>query len=261
MSTSSLSKASINRRAALAVPIAAVVGFSGPAHAVSFSDLYKNSLDAINKRVYRAIGSLRICAANELKPWLINDVVPRFRENEKSVIIPEGNLIFGGSGDIADAWNNGNKDRCDIVVFGSDVAALRGTEFERTKAVSLGYSPTVFIGQKEKFAVARDFLKKGPADPLSCSDLTEVAKKGRMSRLKPGSTGKLTLEMSTSNSGQSGFVSCVYSELNAESAKEVTEALDGSGGRRQARRPARLYEYGRVRATELVEGERSVRHR
>jgi ABC-type Fe3+ transport system substrate-binding protein len=216
-------------RACVTVSLAAVMVAAGPAQALTFSDLYKTSLDAFNKRIYRAVGTLRICAANEVKPWLTNDVVPRFRESEKGVVISEGDLVFNGSGELADTWNSGNKDRCDIVILGSDVSALRATDFDRTKAVSLGYTPTVFIGVKDKLAAAREHLKKAPTDPLSCADLTEVAKKGRMSRLKLGSVGKLTLEMSTSNSGQTGYISCVYSELNAESAKEVGEALEGSG--------------------------------
>jgi ABC-type Fe3+ transport system substrate-binding protein len=217
-------------RSCVTVPLAAAVAVSTPASAVTFSDLYKSSIDAFNKRVYRAVGSLRICAANEVKPWLGNDVVPRFRESEKGVVITEGDLVFNGSGELADNWNSGNKDRCDIVILGSDVSALRATDFDRTKAISLGYTPTVFIGVKEKLAAAREHIKKVPTDPLSCADLTEVAKKGRMSRLKPGAVGKLNLEMSTSNSGQTGYISCVYSELNAESAKEVGDALDGPAG-------------------------------
>jgi ABC-type Fe3+ transport system substrate-binding protein len=230
-------KLSLNSRSNIlfSVPIAFAVCFAPPAQAVSFSELYKSSFEALNGRIFRAVGSLRVCAANEVKPWLITDVVPKFRDSEKGVIVGENDLVFNGSGELADAWNNGNKDRCDIVILGSDVSALRASEFDRTKSISMGYTPTVFIGLKEKFAAAREFLKKAPTDPLSCGDLVQVAKKGRMSRLKPGGVGKLALEMSTSNSGQTGYVSCLYSELNAESAKEVGEALDGSEGeKRQA---------------------------
>jgi hypothetical protein len=112
---------------------------------------------------------------------------------------------------------------------------VRAAEFDRTKIINMGYTPTVFIGLKEKFVAAREFLKKVPTDRFSCGVLVQVAKKGRMSCLKPGGVGKLALEMSISNSGQTGYVSCLYSELNAESAKEVTEALDGAEGeKRQA---------------------------
>jgi hypothetical protein len=76
-------KLSLNSRYNLlfAVLIATVVGFAAPAHAVSFSELYKSGFEALNGRIYRAVGSLRICAANEVKPWLVNDVAPKFRES------------------------------------------------------------------------------------------------------------------------------------------------------------------------------------
>ena len=96
-----------------------------------------------------------------------------------------------------------------MIILGSDVSALRAADFNRTRSVSLAYTPTVFVGTKEKLAAAREFLKKAPADTLSCGDLAQVARKGRMSRLKPGGVGKLGLEMSTSNSGQTGYVRCV----------------------------------------------------
>ena len=223
------------KKRGLVLPLAVTLGLAGPAQALTFSDLYKSSVDQINRQIYKAIGSLRICAANEVKPWVINDVMPAFRETEKAVVIGEGDLVFDGSGELADHWNNGNTDKCDVIVLGSDVSALRAADFERTKAVSLAYTPTLFVGVKEKLAVAREFLKKQPTDPLSCADLAQVAKKGRMSRIKQGGVGKLAVEMSTSNSGQTAYVSCVYSELNAESAKEVEAALDGAEGeKRQA---------------------------
>lgn len=208
----------------------AVISSTTAVHAFTFADLYKSGFEQLNKQVYRATGSLRICAANEVKTWLANDVVPIFRESEKGVSVTEGDLVFNGSGELADNWNATNKDKCDIIVLGSDVSALRAADFDRTKSINIAYSPTVFVGLKDKFAAAREFLKKTPTDPLSCSDLALVAKKGRMSRLKPGGVGKLALELSTSNSGQTGYVSCVYSELNVESPKEVEEALDAAGG-------------------------------
>jgi hypothetical protein len=200
------------------------------AAAFSFTDLYKQGFDQLNKRAYKAVGSLHICAANEIKPWLVADVIPAFRLSEKAVSIAETDLTFDGSGELADNWNSGNKDKCDIIILGSDVSALRASEFDRTKSVNIAYTPTVFIGQKEKLAAARDYLKKAPSDALSCADLSQVAKKGRMSRLKPGTNGKLALEMSTSNSGQTGYISCVYSELNAQSPQEVESSLDGTAG-------------------------------
>jgi Bacterial extracellular solute-binding protein len=226
-------KARVNTLKTLGFSIAAAASLSTPAHAITFADLYKSGFDALNKKIYRALGTLRICAANEIKPWLVNDIIPKFKENEKGVVIGESDLVFNGSGELANTWNDGNRDNCDIVILGSDVSALRAAEFDRTKSVNIAYSPTVFVGLKEKFAAAREFVKKGPADPLTCADFAQVAKKGRMSRLKPGGVGKLALEMSTSNSGQTGYVSCVYSELNAEAAKEVEAALDGPDGEKK----------------------------
>ena len=208
----------------------ALIQAATSAHAFNFADLYKTGFEQLNKTIYRAVGTLRICAANEVKPWLSNDVVPAFKTNEKGVVIGESDLIFNGSGELADNWNIANKDRCDIIILGSDVSALRAADFDRTKSINIAYTPTVFVGLKDKFAAARDFLKKPAGSPLSCHDLAEVAKKSRMSRIKPGGIGKLALEMSTSNSGQTGYVSCVYSALNADSPKEVETALDGAGG-------------------------------
>ena len=217
----------------LVLPLAATIGLAPPAHAVTFTDLYKSGYEQLNRQIFKAIGSLRICAANEVKPWLTGDVIPAFRDDEKAVVIGEADLVFNGSGELADNWNNGNADKCDVMILGSDVSALRAADFNRTKSVSLAYTPTVFVGTKEKLSAAREFLKKAPNERLTCADLAQVAKKGRMSRLKPGGVGKLALEMSTSNSGQTGYVSCVYSELNAESAKEVEEALDGADGEKK----------------------------
>jgi ABC-type Fe3+ transport system substrate-binding protein len=210
--------------------LVAMTNLAGPAHAISFADLYKSGFDTLNKTIYSAIGTLRICAANEIKPWISSDVVPAFRLNEKGVVIGESDLVFNGSGELADNWNNANKDKCDVIVLGSDVSALRASDFDRTKSINIAYTPTVFVGLKEKLAAAREFLKKPATDPLSCADLAQVSKKGRMSKIKAGGVGKLALEMSTSNSGQTGYISCVYSELNAESAKEVDAALDGGTG-------------------------------
>ncbi len=101
----------------------------------------------------------------------------------------------------------------------------------------------MIVGQKEKLDAARAFLDKKPTEALSCGDLSAVASKGRLGRiLKQGQTSKLpatsrlTLEMSTSNSGQSAFVTCVYSTFDATSAKEVDEALATRRAKRARRR-------------------------
>jgi hypothetical protein len=178
---------------------------STAAHAFTFSDLYKTGFETLNKQIYRATGSLRICAANEVKAWVASDVVPVFRDSEKAVSISERDLIFNGSGELADNWNANNRDKCDVIILGSDVSALRAADFDRTKSINLAYSPTIFVGLKDKFAAAAARFQ----------------------------VGKLAIEMSTSNSGQTGYISCVYSELNAESPKEVEVALDGAGGEKK----------------------------
>jgi hypothetical protein len=214
----------------LAAVVATTIMPIHASQAVTFNDLYRIGFGELNTRVYKALGSLRVCAANELKPWISNDVIPVFKGAEKGLTMGDNDLVFNGSGELANNLNEANKDRCDVIIFGSDVAGQRATDFERTKAVSLAYSPTVFVGVREKLRIAREALKKGPDDPLSCSDLAQIAKKGRVSRLKPGSVGKLAVEMSTSNSGQAGYFSCVYSELNAESPNEVDTILKGATG-------------------------------
>jgi hypothetical protein len=108
------------------LPLAAVlsVSLATNGHALSFTELYNKGFDQLNKQIYSAVGSLRICAANELKPWLTTDVVPAFRMAEKGLKLNASDLIFDGSGELADHWNNGNKHKCDIVIMGSDVSAL-----------------------------------------------------------------------------------------------------------------------------------------
>jgi len=197
-----------------------------------FDELWKRTKDEFSSRLYKATGTLRVCAANELRPWLEKDVIPAFKENEKSVTIRESDLVFNGSGVLVENWNEGNRDRCDIIILGSDVAALRSGNFDKNKAIYLAYSPIVVVGQKEKLDAAKAYLDKKPGDALSCADLATVAAKGRLGRiLKPGQvsklpvTSRLTIEMSTSNSGQSAFITCVYSTFDATTAKEVDEAL------------------------------------
>ena len=210
----------------------AILTNSACAGGFQFDELWKRTKDEFSSRFYKATGSLRICAANELRPWLEKDVIPAFKENEKSVTIREGDLVFNGSGVLVENWNQGNRDRCDIIILGSDVAALRSTNYDKNKATPLAYSPIVVVGQKEKLDAAKAYLDKKPGDALSCADLATVAAKGRLGRiLKPGQTTKLpvtsrlTIEMSTSNSGQSAFITCVYSTFDATTAKEVDEAL------------------------------------
>ena len=205
---------------------------SASAGGFQFDEMWKRAKDDFASRLYKATGSLRICAANELRPWIEKDVVPTFKANEKAVAIREDDLVFNGSGVLVDNWNQGNRDRCDIIILGSDVAALRGEHFDKNKAISLAYSPIVVVGQKEKLEATRAFLDKKAGDPLTCPDLAKAAAKGRLGRiLKPGETSKLpvtsrlTIEMSTSNSGQSAFITCVYSTFDATSAKEVDEVL------------------------------------
>ena len=134
---------------------------------------------------------------------------------------------------LVENWNQGNRDRCDIIHFRAAMPpALRGENYDKNQATYLAYSPIVAVGQKEKLDAARAYLDKKAGDSLSCGDLANVAAKGRLGRiLKTGQTTKLpatsrlTLEMSTSNSGQSAYVTCVYSTFDATTAKEVDEAL------------------------------------
>ena len=210
----------------------AIFTSSASAGGFQFDEMWKRTKEDFSSRFYKATGSLRICAANELRPWLEKDVIPAFKQGEKSVTIREDDLVFNGFGVLAENWNQGNRDRCDIIILGSDVAALRSDSFDKNKAIYLAYSPIVVVGQKEKLDAAKAYLDKKPGDALSCADLATVAAKGRLGRiLKPGQvsklpvTSRLTIEMSTSNSGQSAFITCVYSTFDATTAKEVDEAL------------------------------------
>ena len=207
-------------------------GSNADAGGFKFDELWKRATGEFSTRVYKATGSLKICAANEVKPWLEKDVIPAFKESEKAVSIREGDLVFNGSGVLVENWNQGNRDRCDVIILGSDVAALRSENYDKNQAIYLAYSPIVAVGQKEKLDAARAYLDKKAGDSLSCGDLASVAAKGRLGRiLKPGqstklpATSRLTLEMSTSNSGQSAYLTCVYSTFDATTAKEVDQAL------------------------------------
>lgn len=210
----------------------AIASNSAHAGGFQFDELWKRTKEEFSSRFYKATGTLKICAANEVKGWLEKDVIPSFKETEKAVNIREGDLVFEGSGVLVENWNQNNRDRCDIIILGSDVAALRAENYDKNKAAYLAYSPIVVVGQKEKLEAARAYLDKKPSDAMSCADLAKVAAKGRLGRiLKAGqqsklpATSRLTLEMSTSNSGQSAFITCVYSTFDATTAKEVDEAL------------------------------------
>jgi ABC-type Fe3+ transport system substrate-binding protein len=205
---------------------------SARAGGFQFDELWKRKKEEFSSRLYKATGTLRVCAANELRPWLEKDVIPAFKGNEKAVTIRESDLVFNGSSVLVENWNQENRDRCDIIILGSDVAALRSGNYDKNKATSVAYSPIVVVGQKEKLDAAKTYLDKKSGDALSCADLATVAAKGRLGRiLKPGQvsklpvTSRLTIEMSTSNSGQSAFITCVYSTFDATTAKEVDEAL------------------------------------
>jgi hypothetical protein len=219
-------------RAVGAILALTLFGHQASAGGFNFEEVWKRAKDEFSSRVYKATGTLRICAANEVKPWLENTVIPAFRQSEKAVTIRDSDLVFNGSGVLVDNWNNNNADRCDVIILGSDVAALRSRNYDKNKATYLAYSPIVIVGQKEKLGAARSFLNKKDGEALSCGELASVASKGRLGRiLKEGQTTKLpptsrlTLEMSTSNSGQSAYITCVYSAFDATTAKEVDEAL------------------------------------
>ncbi len=138
----------------------AILSSSAFAGGFQFDELWKRTKDEFSARLYKATGSLRICAANEVKPWLEKDVIPAFKETEKAVNIREGDLVFNGSGVLVENWNQGNRDRCDIIILGSDVAALRSGTYDKNKATTLAYSPIVVVGQKEKLDAARAYLDK-----------------------------------------------------------------------------------------------------
>jgi hypothetical protein len=219
---------SIKFAATLALACSAVIGAT--ATAFSLTDLIKQAHETADGALYSATGSLRICAANEVKAWITdpNGVLEKFKASAQSVSVRESDLIFTGSQELADDLNNGNANRCDLVIFGSDVAALRASAFEKAKSTSLAYSPIIYVGQKSKLNAARNFLGKQPTDSLSCLDLAKVGQQrflGRIDKSASNKVAKLTVEMSTSNSGQAGYFSCVYSTLMATTASDVEQAL------------------------------------
>ncbi|MGO9868501.1 MAG: hypothetical protein ACLPJY_12590, partial [Rhodomicrobium sp.] len=68
---------------------AAILGSNAQAGGFKFDELWKHASDEFASRLYKATGSLKICAANEVKPWLEKDVIPAFQDSEKAVNIRE----------------------------------------------------------------------------------------------------------------------------------------------------------------------------
>lgn len=170
-------------------------------------------------------GDITVCAAKELKGWINEVVVPRFNDKAKRIKVE---VEAHGSGELVDAMNNGNSMSCDVLIPGSDVSAMRWADFDIGKRKSVAYSATVWVGDKEKLDAARTFLGKAPGDALGCDDLATVAGQRRYSKIKQGGKGKLDVEMTTSNSGQTMYVSCVYSILDAIDADDVEDALNSN---------------------------------
>lgn len=170
-------------------------------------------------------GEITVCVAKELKGWITEEVVPKFKDKAPLISVE---IEAHGSGDLVDAMNAGNTMGCDILIPGSDVSAMRWSGFDIGKRKPVAYSATVWVGDKEKLDAARAFLGKDMSAHLTCSDLAEVAAQGRYSKIKEGGKGKLDIEMTTSNSGQSMYVSCVYSIVDALDPQEVEEKLNAN---------------------------------
>lgn len=168
-------------------------------------------------------GEITLCVATELKDWINKAVVPSFKQKAPRISVK---IEAHGSGELADAMNAGNTMKCDLFIAGSDVSALRWKGFDITKRKSIAYSAVVWVGDKEKLDAARAFLGKPAASPLGCGELAKVAGEGRYSKLKQDGKGKVDLEMTTSNSGQSMYVSCVYSMVDALDPDEVEQKLN-----------------------------------
>lgn len=168
-------------------------------------------------------GEITVCVATELRDWINETVVPRFKQKAPRISVA---IEAHGSGELADGMNAGNSMKCDVLIPGSDVSGLRWTGFDIKKRKPIAYSATVWVGDKEKLDAARNHLGKEPNAPLSCNDLATVAAEGRYSKIKDGGKGKLDIEMTTSNSGQSMYVSCVYSIVDAFDPAEVEEKLN-----------------------------------
>ena len=170
-------------------------------------------------------GEITVCVATELKDWINTDVVPQFKQQAPLISVK---VEAHGSGELADAMNADNSMKCDVLIAGSDVAGLRWKGYKIGERLPVAYSATVWVGDKDKLAAARAFLGKPAGSPLSCTDLATVAGQGRYSKIKEGGTGKVDVEMTTSNSGQSMYVSCVYSIVDAIDPQEVEQKLNAN---------------------------------
>lgn len=168
-------------------------------------------------------GEIHLCVTKELQNWITEDVLPKF--NKKASLISV-NIEAQGSGELIDAMNAGNAMKCDLLIPGSDIAAMRWNAYDIRKKTPVAYSPTVWVGDKEKFDAGREFLGKAKGDKLSCGDLAKIAAQERYSKIKKDGKGKLAIEMTTANSGQSMYVSCVYSTVDALDPKEVEAKLN-----------------------------------
>jgi len=168
-------------------------------------------------------GEITVCTAKELKGWITEEVVPKFKQKAPSIDV---DIEAHGSGELVNAMNAGNTMKCDILIAGSDVAAMRWSDYDIAKRRPIAYSATVWVGDKEKLDAARASLGKSTGEQLGCSDLAAVADQGRYSKIKEGGKGKVNIEMTTSNSGQSMYVSCVYSIADALDPEEVEEKLN-----------------------------------
>ena len=168
-------------------------------------------------------GEITVCTAKELQGWMKELVVPEFKKKAPRIEIE---IKAHGSGALVDAMNNGNMMECDILITGSDISALRWKDYDINNKSYIAYSPTVWVGDKEKLDAARTFLGKVAGDPMNCTDLAKVAEQRRYGRIQEGGKGKIDLEMTTSNSGQSMYVSCVYSILDAIDPADVEDRLN-----------------------------------
>lgn len=168
-------------------------------------------------------GEIHLCVAKELRDWITNAVLPAFNKRASLISVV---IDAHGSGELANAMNAGNTMGCDILIPGSDISAMRWKGYDINKKIPVAYSPTVWVGDKEKLDAARAFLKKAPGESLSCNDLAQVAAEGRYSKIKKDGKGRLELEITTSNSGQSMYISCVYSIADALDPKEVEDKLN-----------------------------------
>lgn len=188
-------------------------------------DAYGKAQEVYKENWASLPGEITVCVASELKDWINTQVVPDFKAKAPLISVK---VEAHGSGELADAMNANNSMKCDIFIPGSDVAGLRWRGYEAAKHVPIAYSATVWVGDKAKLDAARAFLGKPAESQLSCTDLSKVAEQGRYSKIKEGGTGKLDVEMTTSNSGQSMYVSCVYFIVDAIDPTEVEQKLNAN---------------------------------